>query len=310
VSFDKPDHAGTTWRLRTLREFLSYYARHAIPEMLASDGSPCRPYTRGVLRRRPVRDGERWLLLKESALWGDDPRHAFSVPDPEKFRAGRGAASADWQGKIRPALAVVGPTVVARRLGLEARTAQTWASGKHQPGDPGAVARAIVAVAHDAGLGLPTDEDLRTEDICAALPGRVAGVQREIAMTVGRLAEYHGGVRALGRAMTKQGEADLEATQRRWRGLAESKPRPIGDLNRIVKRLARFSRAEIRKLHRRVATGQSGPLGDRQVVLAYLSLLGDAEKAGGANPEGPIGVNRRPNWLINASNAAVPPRSE
>jgi hypothetical protein len=273
VSFGKPDDAGTIWRLRTLHEFLAGYVRHSIPEMLAPDGSPCGPYTRGVLRRRPVRDGDRWLLLKESALWGDDPRYAFSLPDPEKFRAGCGAASADWQGKIKPGLAVVGPTAVARKLRMVVRTVQTWASGRHQPGDPAAVARAIVAVADVAGLGLPTDEHLRNEEICAALPGRAAGVQHEIAMTVGRLTEYHGGVRALARAIAKQGEPDLEPTLRRWLRLARSKPRPIGDLNRIGSRLAKFGRAEIRKLHRRVNTGQSGPLGDRQAVLAYLSLL-------------------------------------
>jgi hypothetical protein len=122
---------------------------------------------------------------------------------------------------------------------------------------------------------LPTDEHLRTEEICAALPGRAAGVQHEIAMTVARLAEYHGGVRALARAMAKQGEPDLESTLRRWLGLAGCKPRPIGGLNRIVSRLAKFSRREIRKLRRRVGAGQSGPLGDRHAVLAYLSLLGE-----------------------------------
>lgn len=43
-------------------------------------------YTRGVLRRRPIRDGERWLLLKEAAVYGDDPRYAFSVQPSEAFR--------------------------------------------------------------------------------------------------------------------------------------------------------------------------------------------------------------------------------
>jgi hypothetical protein len=33
----------------------------------------------GVLRRRPIRDGERWLVLKEAAVYGDDPRHAFAL---------------------------------------------------------------------------------------------------------------------------------------------------------------------------------------------------------------------------------------
>ena len=66
--------------------FAAAYARHAIPEMLGPDGSRCGPYTRGVLQRRPIHDGERWLVLKEAAVYGDDPRHAFSLPPPEAFR--------------------------------------------------------------------------------------------------------------------------------------------------------------------------------------------------------------------------------
>jgi hypothetical protein len=80
---------GRRWRLPTLRERLADYARHPIPEMLAFDGFRCGPFTRGVLRRRPIRDGERWLILKEAAVWGDDFRPAFTVPEPEKVRAGR-----------------------------------------------------------------------------------------------------------------------------------------------------------------------------------------------------------------------------
>jgi hypothetical protein len=48
-------------------------------------------------------------------------------------------------------------------------------------------------------------------------------------------------------------------------------------LNRIVSRLAKFSRSEIRKSHRRICT-EPGPVGDRQAVLAHISLLFGAEK--------------------------------
>jgi hypothetical protein len=284
VPFDAPDNDGVRWSLRTLREFLERYAQRSIAEMLAPDGSPCGRYSRGVLRRRPIRDGERWLVLKEAAVWGDDPHHAFSAPQPETIPTGRAAASADWESKIKPALAVVGPAAVARRLGLEARTAQTWAAGKHQPSRPGEVARAIVAVAGEGGLGLPSDEHLRTEEICAALPDRAAAVQCTIAVAAGILVERYGGVRALARAMATPGGADLEPTVRRWLGLARSEPRPIGDLNCILSRLAKFSRAEIRKLRRRVTTG-SGPLGNRRAVLAYLSLLCGAKRPVVPTPE-------------------------
>jgi hypothetical protein len=46
----------------------------------------------------------------------------------------------------------------------------------------------------------------------------------------------------------------------------------IIELNRIVARLAKFSRSEIRKLRRRIRS-ESGRAGDQQAVLAYISLL-------------------------------------
>jgi hypothetical protein len=272
----RPDADGVRWRLVTLREFLSTYARHPIPEMLAPDGSPCGPFTRGVLRRRPTRDGELWLILKEAAVWGDDPRHAFSAPQPEKIRAIRTTASVDWD-KIKPALGVVGPAAVARKMGLAERSARAWAAGTRQPEDPGKVARAIVAVAQGAGLGLPRDEHLRAEEICSDLPCRAAAVQCFIAIATGVLAERQGGIRALARAMAGQNGPDCEPALRRWLAVPRGGPRSIIELNRIIAQLAKSSRSEIRRRRRRIRS-ESGPVGDRQVVLAHISLLYGAEK--------------------------------
>jgi hypothetical protein len=60
--------------------------------------------------------------------------------------------------------------------------------------------------------------------------------------------------------------------------------RSIFELNPIVARLAKFSRSEIRKLRRRIRS-ESGPAGDRQAVLAYISLLKGADKPVVATPE-------------------------
>jgi hypothetical protein len=276
VPLNRPDAEGMRWRLVTLREFLSTYARHPIPEMLAPDGSPCGPFTRGVLRRRPSRDGEQWLILKEAAVWGDDPRHAFSAPQPERIRANRSTVSADWD-KIRPALVAVGPTALARKMGLAERSARAWAAGGRQPENPGEVAGAIVAVAHRAGLGLHRDEHLRAEKICVELPPRAAAVQVFIVIATGLLAERYGGVRALARAVAAPDGSDCEPTVRRWLALARSEPRSIAELNRIIARLAKFSRSEIRKSRRRIRR-EPGPVGDRQAILAHVSLLNGAEK--------------------------------
>jgi hypothetical protein len=283
------DCEGVGWRLRTLRDLLHSYATHAVPEMLAPDGARCGPYTRGVLRRRPIRDGERWLVLKEAAVYGDDPRHAFSLTPPEAFRQATHPeqgedASPIWDEVIRPALVMVGPATVARRMGLAARTGRAWAAGGRRPEKPREVVRAIVAVANEAGFGLPTDEHLRGEDICAALPSRAAAVQCLIESAARMLAEHHGGVRALARTMAKQDGDNPESTLRRWLGLARSEPRSIVELNRIVARLSKFSRTEIKKLGRRIRS-QAGPVGDRQAILAHISLLNGAEKPVVPKPE-------------------------
>jgi hypothetical protein len=281
VPFDDPDSEGFEWRLRTLCEFLSSYGRNPVPEMLAPDGSPCGLYTRGVLRRRSVRDGERWLLLKEAAVYGDDPRHAFSVPSPEMIRRpgrpDREGASAAWESAIRPALAIVGPMAVARKMGLAARTARAWAAGAREPAEPREVARAIAAVAREAGLGLPSDEHLRAEEICSELPRRAEAVQCYIPIMAGLLAEAYSGIRALARAIAGEGGSNLEPTVRRWLALARDELHPIGDLNRMVGRLAKFGRWEIKKMRRRLRTAP-GPTGDRQAIFGHLSLLWGAEK--------------------------------
>jgi hypothetical protein len=154
VPFDRPDSEGFGWRLRTLEDFVFRYARHSIHEMLAPDGSRCGPYTRGVLRRCPVRDGERWLLLKEGAVYGDSPRHAFSVPPPdgppaETGRSGRRLRGLGEHNQARARNRRLGRS--RAKDGLAPRTTRAWASGERQPEKPGEVARAIVAVAREAG---------------------------------------------------------------------------------------------------------------------------------------------------------------
>jgi hypothetical protein len=228
-----------------------------------------------------LRDGERWLLLKEAAIYGDNPRHAFSVTPPETVRrpdqVDRDSASAVWESTVKPALAVVGPAAVARRMGLAARTERAWAAGERRPEKPHEVARVIVALAGEAGLGFSADEHLRAEEICLELPGRAAAVQCFTFVMVAALAGRCGGVRALARAMAGEGDTDLEPTVRRWVALAASEPRPIGGLNRTVARLAKSSRGEIRKMRRRIVV-EPGAAGDRQTIVGHLSLAFGAEK--------------------------------
>jgi hypothetical protein len=170
------------------------------------------------------------------------------------------------------------------RWGLPHGTARAWTAGERRPENLREVARAIVALARDAGLGLPSDDHLRAEEICAELPVRAAAVQCFTSVMVMSLAERCGGVRALARTMAGEGATDLEPTVRRWLALVGNEPRPIGELNRILARLAKFSRSEIRKTHRRSRT-EPGAAGDRQAIVAHLSLGQGAEKPSVLTPE-------------------------
>src|SRR5207237_9386906 len=113
--------------------------------------------------------------------------------------------------------------------------------GERQAGNPREVARAIVAVAGEAGLGFSADEHLRTEEICTELPGRACMVQSFVSVMVAMLAERFGGVRGLARAMVGEGETDLEPTVRRWGGLVESPLRQTGDRHSFAAPLAYYN---------------------------------------------------------------------
>jgi hypothetical protein len=181
-----------------------------------------------------------------------------------------GEVCGNWDA-VRDALAVVGPTAVAKRMGLTPQGARHWAAGTKQPHDPRKVVAAIVALAAEAGLSLPINDRLSKEAICAELPGRAAAVQCFVTATVALFVAHQGGVRELARAI----EVD-EKTVRRWLALARGELRPIRETNSIIAKLAKFARSEIRAARRRITTVR-GPEGDREAILACLSLVHGTE---------------------------------
>jgi hypothetical protein len=118
-------------------------------------------------------------------------------------------------------------------------------------------------------------------------------VQCFIVTAVEMLAERHGGVRALARAMAGKGGGNYEPTVRGWLSLDPSEPRSIIKLNRVVARLSKFSRTEIKKSRRRIHR-VAGPAGDRQAIFAHISLLSGYDKPVVPTPEEtlvlPLGV--------------------
>jgi hypothetical protein len=169
-------------------------------------------------------------------------------------------------------------------MGLTARAGRSWTTGNRCPENPGEVAGIVAGIAEEAGLLFSTDAHLRADEICAELPMRAALVQLLIATATRQLADHFGGVRALARAMKPAGEGDLEPTLRRWIALGVGELRPIADLNRIMARLGKFCRGEIRKRRRRIIV-ERGPAGDRQLVLALLQLLDGADQVQVPSPD-------------------------
>jgi hypothetical protein len=98
------------------------------------------------------------------------------------------------------------------------------------------------------------------------------------------LAERLGGTRALARAIAGDGDTDLEPTVRRWLAFAAGELRPVGEVNRVLGRLAKFSRLEIKKMGRRITT-QAGPAGDRQAIGGHLAQVYGAGKPAVLAPE-------------------------
>lgn len=270
----QPDENGVAWRLRTVGEFLKQFAEHTSPEWLDCEGRLCNSQTRGVLTRRPIRDGDRYLLTKESLTWvDDDPEHAFETPQPISFRdasrnAGTMRAPTEWTQIILPAIKALGAQEIANRLQLNYRTVKSWTSGQKRPVNFGPVRQAAIGLAMDHGL-FSDEEIARHNDttILSLVPGRVQLAAEFLTHVTAMFLTLRGGMRPLARAMPKTAKPAVE-TVRRWRDF-HTAPKTLADNTAYLRRMAKFARAGLRQLGRRVVT-ERGPAGDRVVILAYL----------------------------------------
>lgn len=247
----------------TVEQFLARYAEHISAEWLDHDGRPCNETTVGVLRRRPIRDGDHYLSTKESLTWGDDPQHAFDRDKGRDFKAGEAGA---WNDVFRPALAIIGRRALADRLRTSPDTVKDWITGRRRPDDPARVQEVAAGLAET--LGLFTEDEIFALDktaILSAVPMRLALAWFFNVFATATIVASKSGVRkAASPALDKSAIS-------RW-GSFDKAPHALGDINRWVVALAIHSRGELRKIRRRVSAVK-GPLGDRVTVFAYLSHL-------------------------------------
>ena len=245
-------------------------------------GEPCDRYAKGQLQPRPVWDRRRWLTLKEGAAWGSDPEHAFDIPSgdlidacpvgdvpPDDAGLGEGGEPDLWNGAVRPAIEIVGIAAVARWRVVSPRTVCQWAAGDRRPEKPALAALAVARAAWD--LGLCHDRDDVTGApfaVCATLPARLAEAKLFNSPMAATLAALYGGRAGLAERL----------------GCAESTVHRAGDAKTarpvaaFLVRLGRLARVEIRGAGHRVPQIEDGRGGDRQAVVAWLSLVCGAER--------------------------------
>lgn len=271
-----PDRDGAVWRQKTVGEFLREYVNHSSPEWIGADGLPCHAETRGVLARRPIRDGDRYLLTKESLTWSDDPKHAFTLVQPVTFQltGEERQARLSWNTIARPAVKAIGASAVAKRLNTDTSTVRRWQKGTTTPADISTVEKAAALCAED--MGLFTADEMRQHSTLSLLelaPQRVALRQLYVAFMVNVLSEKHGGARALAKAMSDQRKTTALSSVQAWRRL-DKVPSSAADLNAILARLADFSKRKLRELGRRVQVTPD-PISQQNAVLIYFAALLD-----------------------------------
>ena len=280
---------GETWSLGTWRQFLDRYIWHRIDTMLGPDGGTCDRHAKGQLRPRPVRDGRRYLTLKDRAAWGDDAEHAFDIPSGDLIKAcpagemppgdagsSEGRETDLWNSAVRPAIEIVGVVAVAGRRVVSPRAVRQWAAGDRRPEKPALAALAVARTAWDLGLCHDTD-DVTGEPfaVCAALPERLAEAKLFNSAMAAMLAARYGGRARLAERL----------------GIAESTVHRAGDgktagpVAAFLGRLGRLARVEMRGAGHRVQQIEGGLRGDRQAVVAWLSLICGAKRPVVVSPD-------------------------
>ncbi len=132
VTTDRADLDPDCARIKTYDDVIREFAQH--PEHKSADeaGFTCKPSTRGLLHRRRLRAGRIDLIGKESNRLEDVQRGV--VHDWEAVQTVISDPSYDqWEKVLRPKLATLPTTEVARLAGVGIRAARNLRSGRARP---------------------------------------------------------------------------------------------------------------------------------------------------------------------------------
>ena len=119
-------------RIKTYRDVVTEYRRHAEYKSLAPDGQPCSPTTTGLLRRRPVEVTRVVYTGKESNRL-EDILHGLIADEDEVTNEYRDPNNDPFVLFVAPVLRTMSVQTVVEASGLGVRTVKRARSGKVRP---------------------------------------------------------------------------------------------------------------------------------------------------------------------------------
>jgi hypothetical protein len=240
----------------TINSFLTAYGRHASKEWLDAAGRVCDHRSYGLMERRPVRDGDLYLLTKASLDLGDSADTAFVEDQGQAFAVDPGDS---WRNVVVPALRIIGLENITIACAVKRARAKEWLLGRSQPSDMNLVLRRVARKAEQLGLDVMAAPDPMQAIIREA---QLAWLFNVVATStiVGSL----GGVR---RAAVIVGATPMLLS--RWHR-CEAAPQQLRAINDHVLLLAKYARSKLLESRRRLKSDSVGLFREREYVLDHL----------------------------------------
>jgi hypothetical protein len=235
-----------------------------------------------LLQFRHIRDGKRFVTLKENAAWGEEPHEAHDLPAGELFAAdGSGKGPADlFEEVARPAIAAIGASVLAPVMKLSRRVIDQWGCNR-TPKKPAALFKKLARAAYALGLLSAESDPHNPADACRLIPERVRLSKAFASAALAAIAKRHG-VKAVADALgisARTAYARMETD--------EETPLSFKIMTNTIEGLAAYCIGRVGPDGYRLRPTEAGSLGQRQVILAWLDWIGPDRFPGDRSPRLP-----------------------
>jgi hypothetical protein len=227
--------------LKTVAQKLREHMSRRSPETMTRSGALCGPRTRGVLYRRPIILGDRYIITKEHLDLSQNPDRPFQ--NDEAVVVPVDDRKSEWPRVTVPAIRALGVQQVASRscLNCSRRSLQRWMDPSNAPPRSMKLARIekkIFYYAVDLGL-FDAGRAQNPRSMLAQIPERVEQFRVEIAATTSRLVEVWGSCEAVAKMIsTTVGTPITERSIKAWLEPELMSQHPLAKLNRVTVTLA------------------------------------------------------------------------